>query len=196
MSEKITKRKDEFEEDLKDELLNLKHFCDIYDKGNISIYKQMALTFRKIFYDSNSSTSLLSQLGIKKNIKLLSQCSGKSSIKGEIFFMGMGIIENGEYVPNFLKGAVKKYITVKDYLEEIVFIFEEKEYSRFDVFKVVADKDGGAHYDRELPEKYLLLKNISFKIPFIGVTLNNIVGTILRQMSFEILNSPDLKKYL
>ena len=194
----MNKTREEFEKDLRDELEKLQIFGELYDKGKVSFYKEMAISFRKIFFDSKSSTSLLTHLGMKDKVNLLSQCSGKSSIGEEIFFMGMGIVKNGKYIPNFKEGIVEKYIKVNDYFSEIVFIYNGEEFNRSDIFKIVADKDGGAHYDKTLPSKYLLLKNApsKIKLPLIGIIeMENIIGTILRQMSYEILNSPDLIKF-
>jgi len=184
-----------FKKALKDELDKLQDFCNLYDSGKISYYKEMSVIFRKLFYDNNHNISLLKHLNQKENIKLLSFSGTKSNIDEEMFFMGMGIIKNGRYVPNYEEGIIKKLLNVKDYLEEVVFIYNGNEYNRFDIFISVSNQDGGAHYDKELNPKYKLLKEANFvlKIPFFGnFRIDNIVGTIIRQMGYEILNSKDI----
>jgi len=87
-------------------------------------------------------------------------------------------------------------LTYTDWIEEIVLSNKKHNvYRRKDVLKLLANKDGGAHVDADIPNTLAPMKSIDFggwemNTPNGSVTYgNDPVYATMRQMTFEILQS-------
>jgi len=153
-------------------------------------------------YDTKNSTSLLEHLKAK-SINLLSTVLEPSA--STLHYVGMGMIRvsgsQGSYEPILGNGPpVNKHLPVNDWWEQVVYILNGHRINRKKIILTAANKDGGAHVDKELTEEYETL----MKIGIVGGMLYHKNGkgieasfedahyVSLRQMAYEILNSPEL----
>jgi hypothetical protein len=102
--------------------------------------------------------------------------------------------------PKFEGMGWRRFVPVGAWLEQVVYVIDRQPFSRKRLILVVADKDGGAHVDAELPPDYRVLAEPGSL--GVIVTREGQVETrnpirdaplaALRQMGFEVLNSPDI----
>ena len=80
-------------------------------------------------------------------------------------------------------------------MNEIVFrdLSTKKELSRWDVISLIANKDGGAHFDSNVPIKYDTFRHPNLFTVRFGETIipfsKNPVYVSVRQMAWEVLES-------
>lgn len=189
----------DYKKHLKRQLDFIDRSCKLYDEGYEDEAIRIATTIRVIMHDTRSSTSILQHLD-SKNINVLTQ-SSSVLLGGEVFFLNMGLIQSGKYVPNFGKGAIKKYISLDDWWNQIAFILDDSlQLTKKDIVLTAANKDGGAHVDSSIPLAYEEL--IKFGNPngvdtelgnhFKEENVINAHFTALRQMGYELLKSVEL----
>ena len=182
---------------LEEQLKLLKNSAELYDKGRIEEALNIAIRLRVLLYREES---LLEQLGQKKTIKLLSTLEDHSkdpilkniAIQSSVPFL----TSNGQRA--FLNNTSRsEFILAEKWLTETITILESKPYSRIDIIKITAHKDGAAHI--EINHKSLK----PFITPFGQITIkeNNKPITkeisshhyiLLRQIAYEILHSEEL----
>jgi len=194
----------ELKEHLKKQLRFLSRSCDSYDKGHKDEAIRIATVIRVLVHDTKNSTSLLKHLQAK-SIKLLSTVLEPSP--SAFHYVGMGMIRasglESSYEPILDNGPpVNKYLLVNDWWEQVVYILNGHRINRREIILTAANKDGGAHVDKKLTEEYETL----MKIGIVGGMLYHKNGkdieapfedahyVSLRQMAYEILNSPELTK--
>jgi hypothetical protein len=73
-----------------------------------------------------------------------------------------------------------------------VIVIEGKHISRRALILAAANKDGGAHVDSILPPEYESLKNGFWTDDDTGQLISSHHALCLRQLGFELLNSPEL----
>ncbi|WP_461516962.1 hypothetical protein [Porticoccus sp.] len=173
--------------------------CQLYDQGFEDEAIRVATTIRVLIHDTRNSTSLLQHLD-KKNISVLSQ-SSSLILGGETFFLNMGIIQSGKFVPNFNGGPLNKQIPLDNWWNQIAFILDDSlRLTKRDIVLVASNKDGGTHVDSSIPAAYEELIKFgnepTITTPqgntYDGAKTVNAHFTALRQMGHELLNSPEL----
>lgn len=185
------------EKKLEEQLKLLKNSAELYDKGRIEEALNIAIRLRVLLYKDES---LLEQLGQKKTIKLLSTFEDHSKnpilknldIKSSIPFL----TSNGQRA--FLSKTLRnEFIPTKDWLNETITTLENKPYSRIDIIKITAHKDGAAHIDIN----HQSLKPFITRSGEMTINENNKPVTkeisnhhyiLLRQIAYEILHSKAL----
>jgi hypothetical protein len=166
-----------------------------YDRGDRDEAYRIAVAIRVLLHDTRRSTSILKHLNAK-DVPLLSTVM--AGPRNALFFDGMNLltISPGKIVgsPKLGQGPIRRMVSVDDWWNEPIFTISRTETSRKDVVLGAANKDGGAHVDHALDADYERLRE--------GLYLPSSNGAVdipepqlvsLRQMAFEILNSPALR---
>lgn len=186
---------------LEEQLKLLKNSSELYDKGKVEEALNIATRLRVLFYDTSKSTSLLKQLNQKETVQLLSTLednSQHSSMKNINVQWAIPIMltSNGQR-PDLDKSLKNEFVSIEEWLNEIVITLDGKTYSRIKIIKATAHKDGGAHI--EIKDKDLML--LTEKFGQFTFTENNLPRTqdisnhhyiLLRQFAYEVLHSEEL----
>jgi len=132
-----------------------------YDKGFDGEAKRLAHVMRTLLYDTNRSTSLLKQLGMK-NIRFCCTCSGEFNKRIHLagfscltsVFMGKPAIR--KHLPTLESSPSNiKWVPFQKWWNKIVIVDHNgNKFSRQRLIRTVCNKDGGAHIDPELDKKY------------------------------------------
>ncbi|HEY4083420.1 MAG TPA: hypothetical protein VGM81_22245 [Burkholderiaceae bacterium] len=195
---------------LQAQLRYLTSSCEAYDKGDKEEAIRIAGVLRTMFHDRGTNISVLTHVmnETKSSVRVLSSIRplGPEVIQGgglswTVYTGGLGVEPTAISEPLFLNDfrKVRRWLMVGDWWnEEIYRTFGQPGTSvtRAELCKIAADKDGAAHVDSKLPEKYLRLHK-----PQMGMVINGVnIGfpqtnqhfADLRQLGFEVLSSRDI----
>lgn len=167
---------------LRRQLQFIKNSCNRFDQGDIAEALRIAVSLRVLFYDKNSSsTSLLTHLGEKDTIHLLS--AAKSIGNVDISNFDIGFIIPMNFTSSGIRHTIDpdqapRFIKIHEWLNEPVFISNGKAFTRIDIIKAGANQDGGAHVDIKLKTE-----TIAVKTPF---------GTMTRRIGDQILSTENI----
>ena len=174
--------------------------CRAYDQGVFDEAVRIAVALRVLFHDTSKSTSLLTHMGKKATIQLLSTAKKihpNQLIDIDIaFFMPITFTNNG-ISHGIQDGTVMKNMPCDDWWNEPVF-FQGAVLSRKDVVLCSANQDGGAHVDIKPNQKTTSLREswgtVTKKSGGVIATedITNHHFPMLRQFGYETLNSSDL----
>jgi len=108
---------------------------------------------------SRSLNPLLIELAEKKGMPLV--CYGppdidKNEAKHTLFKLSGRVIGLEPFSP-----AQCRY-ELKDWMNICFFVLENERYTPNDIIRTVAEKEGGAHYDKELSEKLIKLRTVIY----------------------------------
>ncbi len=161
---KVKQTEDELLGHLKDQMEFLMSSSDSYDNGFIGEAKRLAVIIRVLLHDTDKSTSLLTQLG-KKNVGFYDTCIDYNP-HNLLAHMGLIMVKmstgiGSEYIapldrpsPKRMKGKV----SFDDWWGKMVFKDSKGSiFTRGDLIKTVANREGGAHVDPKLDEDYVNL---------------------------------------
>lgn len=188
----------DYKKQLERQLGFIRRSCSLYDQGFEDEAIRISTTIRVLMHDTPKSTSLLKHLD-KKDINIFSQ-SSSIILGGEVFFLNMGLIKSGRFVANLSEGALQRRIPLDEWWNQTAFILDDTlKLSKRDIVLTAANKDGGAHVDSHVPPAYEALINFGNESSFttsMGIydkeKIINAHFTALRQMGYELLNSPEL----
>lgn len=177
--------------------------------------KRIATVIRVLLHDTSNSTSLLKHLDIKDKIEFIGSASpndgklhsmtGMHGVRGNTPLQYFGLVakvnENGAFlsVPLFKQhlpewyGSYKK-LDFQDWWDENIISVNGHNYSRKEIVLDMAHKDGGAHVDNMVPQKYYETKNTPLSLNIDGIKTNferNIAYASVAQIGWELLNSID-----
>jgi hypothetical protein len=140
--------------------------CDCYDRGNDIIALSIAAAIRVLVHDTRSSTSLLTHLS-RKNAQYLN-----SNFRNPREAVHLGLVRRINVGVNDGKGGEAKYwplcderyfatptdhfifVPFEDWWNDRIFENHKSHLTRKDLVLAIADKDGGAHFDKEVEERY------------------------------------------
>lgn len=170
--------------------------CASYDRGFSDEAIRLAVVIRVLIHQTRHSTSLLTHLNATK-IHLLSTCP-HVPMSDVLIYFGLGAIKNGKYCAHLEKASFRRMVHVSEWWNEVVYVLgEDTKLTRREIVLAAANKDGGAHVDTNLTPQYEKL--IGFlKIGTWADSGNrewrdaNMHFAALRQMAYELLNSPEL----
>lgn len=200
MSKKLDDK--DYREQLRDQIGFLQSSAKLYDMGTEAEAKRMAVSIRVLVYgekESAQSQPLLGQMRLKKSMKFVStaQPYDGRNLLAEQLLLEMRIDHNGmTYRPLFENGGRFHLLQYPDWAGEVVLTDKTHNvYRRKDLIKLLANKDGGAHVDANLPDSIAPLKS-----PDIGGWEtqssdgsrsygNDPVYATMRQMTYEMLQS-------
>lgn len=193
-----------FVEHLKKQIKFLERSCESYDNGYVDEGVRIATIIRVLIHNTKSSTSLLKHLNAT-TINLATSTTDPSP--QTISYMGMGAIryENGQikYLPNLGLLPFSGHVPVSKWWDQVVMVVDKgHRITRKQIVLGAANNDGGAHVDSKLNKEYEALAQDGV----MGVICSTSGGVesreptrdvhllSLRQMAFELLNSPELLK--
>lgn len=196
----------DFTRKLREQLDYIQASCQAYDDGNASEAVRVAISLRIIFYNKGKSVSLLAHLG-SPSIKIMSVAEDID--RPDRFFAGLTTLRihptalQQEFMPKLGAASVKRIVPVDQWWEQdIVFQDPNKRFTinRKDLVLAAANKDGGAHVDAMLNERYQFIEqgagwSMNVNPPngsSIVVRATNGHLASLRQMGWEALHSPEL----
>ncbi len=189
---KIEQSEEELKKHLKEQIQLLIDSCKNYDNGNTFEAKSMAVRIRVLLYD-NRFPSLLKQLD-KKDI--LFYDTAYEPDPANIPTTGLASMQIGggvKWIPHldvFSHGRGK--ISFQEWWDQLVVIDTNNDkFSREDLIRTIADKDGGAHVDPELPSKYYNIASGDSLgwTDLNGNPIKDMNLASMRQISFEVLKS-------
>lgn len=193
----------DFKEQLKKQLRFLQNSCEGYDAGDKDEAIRIATTLRILFHQTSMSTSLLTHLKTPR-VKLLSTC--EVIPKGRSFWPNLTVIKlwpvmrMAEYAPKLDTAKTKNYVPFSQWWRyETVYLVGRLTINRKDLVLSAAHTDGGAHVGKKLDAEYETILNgagwkMTLNLPEGDEDLPFRYGHLaaLRQMGYEVLNSPDL----
>ncbi len=187
-------------EKLKQQMRFLKTSCDIFDQGNTEEAIRLSTTIRILAHDTKNSRSLLHQIN-KKKMKFYdtsSQYSPTNLLPHQgLCFIRMGPL-GADVVARLSAPPPDRSIEKIDFnqwWEGIVISDSHRNvFCRKDLVLSAADKDGGAHIDPQIDEKYFNLASAStFGWIYINANkkcfFNNPILQSIRQIAYEIEKS-------
>mgnify|MGYP007094902746 CR=1 FL=1 len=171
-----------------------------YDNGFEDEAQRIATVLRTLLHDGRNSHALLTQLGMKEKMHLLSSVDTYVPTN-EIAYTGLiaNRIGNskGEYIPTSESQSKlsNKWFRFADWWSELVIDDKNNLFTREDIIRKISDSDGGAHVDPTLKEDYAkLTKHNSLgwhyeksgeQIPF----ERNPAYSSVRQLATEVVES-------
>jgi hypothetical protein len=189
-----------FEKQLKKQIEFIDRSCSLYDQGYKDESIRIAVAVRVILHDTNTSTSLLTHLSKKDSVRILSTIHAvrAPNLKDGTFCLSIPLwLSPAGVNPPLGKADRRDLLLVDDWLQETV-IAQNTRSTRKDIILGAANQDGGAHVDANPNAK---TKELIEGIGTLTVRRGN-VATIqkltdhhlpmLRQIGYEILNSPDI----
>lgn len=189
-----------FVEQLRTHLRFITTSCEEYDLGHKQEALRIAVSLRVLFHDTRNSRSILKHLNMKESINLMSTIgTGKNHQDFEsITMISIPLMLSMDGVKPSLEDHGKSInLKVEDWWNEII-MKQGIPLSRKDVALAAANQDGGAHVDSNPDAKTRDLKE---GIGTFTKTVNGVEVTedlvdhhfpLLRQLGYEVLNSPEL----
>lgn len=198
MSKKLDGK--DYREHLKEQIYFLQSSAKLYDLGNEIEAKRMAVSLRVLLYDTQDSASLLGQMRLKKKMQFVStaQKYDPTNLLTQQCLLSMTIgPDGGYYNPLFENDDRYNLLSCREWGYEIVFCDMHRNlYRRKDLIQLLANMDGGAHVDGDIPDDYSALKGNDLTgwlcIAADGTQSgmkNDPVYASMRQMTFEVLQS-------
>ena len=184
--------------------------CDCFDSGNDVVALSIATAIRVLVHDTDRSTSLLTHIG-RKNGRYLS-----TNFRNSREAVHLGLVRRINVGVNDGRGGEAKYwplcderyfptprehftfVQFENWWSERIFENHKSSYlTRRDLVLTVVNKDGGAHFDTEVEERYDgFRKSWSGGSSLVGRQsgvkrgYDNIpIYPAVRQLGFELLHS-------
>lgn len=201
----------DFQAQLIRQLSFMENSCRAYDAGQLDEAVRIAVCLRVLFHDSGTSTSLLRHLG-SKDVSLLSTAHTYKDPQ----ILALPLIQlsvdvswaaaQPTAVPWLERSKHRKEVPFHVWWkkERIIEINSGQDVcNRRDLVRAAANKDGGAHVDKSLDPIYskaLEGAGISVVPRFITgehgeqVPTQGIHFASIRQIGFEVLNSPSIQR--
>lgn len=195
----------------------LESLCEQFDEGNIQAALWIGVVLRTLLRDTAASHSILQQKGDLDTLQFVSsvfpqggvcgwnlgdRVSNISVIDGAVY---AGLVRKRvelstdgflllDFEPMLDFAAEKNQLkSVEDWKSEVVFRDGSVTLTREQVIQNVANKDGGAHFDMNIPNDYASFREPnSLRIQINGqvaVFRQNPVYVSLRQIAWEVLES-------
>jgi tetratricopeptide (TPR) repeat protein len=185
------------EKKLEEQLKLLRNSAELYDKGKLEEALNIAIRLRVLFYREES---IVAQLGQKRTLKLqstLEDFTKEPTLKNiDIQSSTHFLTSNGQRA--FLGNTQKKeLLPIMDWLNETITVLENKSFSRLDIIKISAHKDGGAHVEINDKDLQPLIKPFGeFTYQENNKPVKKVIAShhfiLLRQIAYEVLHSKEL----
>lgn len=198
----------------RDCLAYLQHLCEDYDKGNTFAVVLIAVVLRTLLKTKGSTISVLEQLGLH-TMPFVDSSLPQGSFS--FWHLGDNVCNHTFLVQDVYGGLLSKHVTngekglnldyrpllganrrvsekpFEEWYKAIVFKNEKFQLSREYCVNKVADKDGGAHLDKNVPETYACFREPAALQTIIdgqvAVFNQNPVYVSIRQIAWEVLES-------
>jgi hypothetical protein len=185
---------------LEEQLAFIRASCASFDAGSPTEAKRIALQLRIMLHDTETSSSLLGQLGLKKILFL--DTASDWDPRDLMSHHGLVAIQTttgvgASYSPKFVAGfhRTPTLATFDDWWAKTVIVDSKKNrFSRRDIILSVVNKDGGAHIDPELEDPYAQLtrfNSVGWVVNIDGTErdLPGVELASIRQIAWEFLES-------
>ena len=195
---KIRCSKSEYYDSFIEQLNFLNSAAQLYDKGNRSAIKMATPPLRTLFYKQSYGDILINLIPEVNKKQFLSTCAfGNKPIiySGSVF----NAFVNGKciYLPSCYETEpmAGHFISFEHWWNGRILIASNVSFTRRDLVRFVANKDGGAHIDPELDQTYYNLKNniYSWQLTRMGnfpnIPFEELHLALLRQLVHETLMS-------
>lgn len=183
-------------EKLKTTISKIELLCNIYDKGEIDIYLELAVKLRVLFHSTNSCKSLI-RLAKLEHISCI-DTAHKYNPNNLVAQMGLLALFMGNKDGGYM--AVKhlnehKNVDYENWWngKKVLSDKFQKTFTRKDIICNVADTDGGAHVDPSIPFDYNeISRNNSLNwckfSPENGTqSMGNPIPECIRQIAYEVI---------
>jgi len=196
----IVRTLDELNSLLAEQLEFLKLSCASFDNGFTGEIKRLAVSVRVLVHDTNASTSLLT-LTNKKTIGFVdtSDPYDDENVLSHSSLVQIHMTPQGAKPRAHLDDDIQPASILFDAWWNGIVLVDSKrnEFSRKDIALYLTNKDGGAHVDREIDEKYhdLRNKNSLGWVTVLGdgrqIAGEDHVPATMRQIAHELIKSID-----
>lgn len=199
-----------FKDHLARQLRFMERSCEVYDEGYTDEAIQIAVRIRVILHPGNKKRRSLLQHLHSGRIPLVTTSEGVGERADLIQYDGLGSfrassdgkVVSGVYGPGEDDALYRDYIKADRWWQQVVLFAEGTQYSRRDVVLGVAEQEGGAHVAAEpTPDfKRLMTPGLLWNQVVVSngvetdTPLRDIRFKYIRQMAYELLNSPELLK--
>lgn len=187
---------DALEAQLQDQLAFLERSCAAFDEGYTDEFKRLAVTLRVLLHDTPKSHSLLQQLEMKSGdfFAYSTPIDGQNLLPdwplaiARIGPQGIALLPTLDS-----SGIPPRLLKFSDWWSEAVYRDPNAGITldRKSIVLAVANKDGGAHVDPEIDERYFHLVNegvgLIAQTPHGGMTFEDLEKVCLRHIAFEAL---------
>lgn len=186
---------------LRRQLEYLRRSCELYDAGHLDEAVRLAVVIRVLVHDTKNSKSLLRQMRVKEQVKLVTSFGLSEKLPGNfqpvsILPLFVSSTEGGTAAP-FPIPIPPILMAVNEWWEEVVWM-QKSTLTRQKIILGTANKEGGAHVQAAAPEIIQELREglsqvRSLKINGVEVgTPENYHLILIRQFAHELLNSESL----
>lgn len=200
--------REELIEQFDDQIHFISVSCKQFDLGDEKEARRIATNLRILLHDTSHSRSLSQQLGLKRKLLFISLASDYSPVNlvtsWQLLTAQMQYNENGastSFTPQKVNDSPGRnfLLNADDWWNQIIFDDKQYQLSRRDIVLAVANKDGGAHVDDKLSNKFAdLVKNNSLGLqtmvgqPLDGNPAYNAIRTIADELLFslELMRKP------
>jgi hypothetical protein len=141
---------------LQEQLRFVQRSSGAFDQGTEEEAIRIATALRIIFHDAGRSVSLLAHLGLQDG-RMLSSSRGHGDFKDYLSVRLDLSSRTPTVMAPMLGGTFTKVSVNQWWKHEPVFVHAGQQYPRRKIVLSVANKDGGAHVDKELEEYYEVL---------------------------------------
>jgi len=196
---KVQKTADEFQKHLREQVGFLQRSADAFDLGYEDEAVRLATTIRVLCHDTAKSHSLLAQLEIKDKTDFIDSAFpyDRANQLSHSGLVQIALRDDGSEPRAFLDGGLPpRKVPFDQWWNGIAFVDAQKtEFSRQDLVLALANKEGGAHVDRELDEDYARLSRFNslavfdVRPPSKPVPAANQVPAAVRQIAHELLKA-------
>jgi hypothetical protein len=200
MSKEYIQSKEELQQHLRDTIQALELSSRSFDEGFEGEANRLAAAIRVLVHDTGSSKSLLDQLG-QKTIQFYDTSIPRDP-RTIVSYSGLAALnmtpQEAKYVAlldDLPTDCPPRWISFDEWWNRVIFVDRQgSETSRRDLILAVANKDGGAHVDPVLNEKYADLSRRNslewrFSSPKGDVPLKGPEKAAIRQIAHEVLKS-------
>jgi hypothetical protein len=199
-----------FKDHLARQLRFIEHSCGVYDEGYADEAIQIAVRIRVILHPGGKKSRSLLQHLHSGRILLLTTSEGAPERDDLIHYDGLASFRassDGKSVSSFYgpgedNALYRDYINADRWWKQIVLYAEGTPYSRRDIVLGVAEQEGGAHVAAAPSDQYekLLTPGLMWDLVEVSEGVETITPAAdvrfkyVRQMAYELLNSPELLK--
>ncbi|WPC18749.1 hypothetical protein SIN07_06705 [Pediococcus inopinatus] len=167
-----------------------------FDNGNEKEARRIALALRILFHETARSKSIYNQIDGKLAFKSAANIYSPANLVSSWNLLALSMGPEGiKYIPNLDQQTRNFYMMFEDWWHEIIFDDKKNLFSRKDIILFVANKDGGAHLDPEIPEKYAQLEinnSLGFTDENGNKPQNNPIYQSIRVIAQEVMDSLEL----
>jgi hypothetical protein len=198
MSGRIRRTRSELLAELAEQLNLLRRYCEAYDAGEHLMHKPISVSLRVMLNETTNQRSLLEQLGMRSTSRFLDAAGDVNprNLLPESKLTYMVIKSDSiSWSPKLNDSRVSRRIPFSDWWSmPVIRIPNVRTFSRMDLVLSVANKDGGAHVDPEIPEDYFRISraNALGWVMYVDgkeVPMGNPIPACIRQIGHECMET-------